>query len=98
MTFYVKEHLLIVFFNAVLFVEFLNASCRIQKLLLSGKERMASRTNFNFQIAGRAAGFKCIAACAGHRDLFVFWMDSFFHFRLPIINLQSHVFYNDKLD
>lgn len=37
-------------FYAVPFVEAVNASCRINKFLLSSIERMACRTNFNVNI------------------------------------------------
>src|SRR5579862_1053246 len=60
--------------------ETLNAAGRIHKLLLSGKERMASRANFYADVAlmGRTGG-KRVAAGAMHLDFAISGMDRCFH-------------------
>ena len=67
---------------AKLFLEALDAACRIDKLLLAGKERMAIRADFNAKrIARRGrAGFKLVSAAGTvDRHGMVIRMDSFFH-------------------
>ena len=69
--------------GAELLLESLNTPCRIDKLLLAGKERVAIRANFSMDGLGGTAGFKRISATAVHHDLFVFRMYSFFHINSP---------------
>jgi len=67
-------------FLAIALVEAIDASCGIDQLLLAGKERVASRTNFNVQVTflGRAS-LERLAARAGDGDINVFWVNSWFH-------------------
>ena len=70
-------------FLAITFVEAINASCGIDQLLFSGKERMASGTDFDVQVTfASRAGLECFAARAGDRDFSVFGVDSWFHLLL----------------
>src|SRR6478672_11479794 len=65
----------------VTFVESIDASGRIDKLLLSGEERMTSGTNLDVKIVffGRSR-FKSFPASACYRDFIVFGVNSRFHF------------------
>ena len=67
-------------FLAVTLVETIHASGGIDQLLLTGEERVASRANFDVQVAllGRA-GLECLAASAGNSYIDVFWVNSWFH-------------------
>ena len=67
-------------FLAVALVETIDASGGIDQLLFTGEERMASRANFDVQVAllGRA-GLECLAASAGNSYIDVFWVNSWFH-------------------
>src|SRR5690349_12916184 len=67
-------------FLAVALVEAIDSSCGIDQLLLAGKERVASRTNFDVQVTflGRAS-LEGLAARAGDGDINVFWVNSWFH-------------------
>ena len=67
-------------FLAVALVEAVDASCGIDQLLLAGKERVASGTNFDVQVTflGRAS-LERLAARAGDGDINVFWVNSWFH-------------------
>ena len=70
-------------FLAIAFVKAINASCSVDQLLLPGKERVASRTNFDVQIAFlRGASLKRLAARTAHCDFNVFWVNSWFHLTL----------------
>ena len=67
-------------FLAIALVEAIDASRGIDQLLLSGKERMASRTDFHVQIAlFRGAGLERLTASASDVDFYVFWVNSWFH-------------------
>ena len=67
-------------FLAIALVEAIDASCGIDQLLLAGKERVASGTNFNVQVTFLGgASFKGLAARAGDGDINVFWVNSWFH-------------------
>ena len=68
-------------FLAIALIKAIDASRRIDQLLFSGKERMASRTDFHVQVAlfGRAR-LKRLAAGAGNGDLNVFGVNSWFHY------------------
>src|SRR5215510_4840954 len=67
-------------FLAVALVEAIDASCGIDQLLLAGKEREASGTNFDVQVTflGRAR-LELLAARAGDGNINVFWVNSWFH-------------------
>jgi len=66
---------------AIATIESIDASRGINQLLLAGKKRVASRTNFHVQIAffGRPR-LKVFAARASHRNFVIFRMNSRFHF------------------
>ena len=65
---------------AITFVEAIDASCGIDQLLFSGKERMASGTDFDVQVTfASRAGLESFAASAGDRDFNVFGVNSWFH-------------------
>ena len=67
-------------FLAIALVEAIDASGGIDQLLLAGKERVASGTNFNVQVTFLGgASFECLAARAGDGDINVFWVNSWFH-------------------
>ena len=67
-------------FLAIALVEAIDASGGIDQLLLAGKERVASGTNFNVQVTFLGgASFEGLAARAGDGDLDVFWVNSWFH-------------------
>ena len=70
-------------FPAIALVEAIDASRGIDQLLLSGKERMASRANFHVEVAlfGRA-GLERLAASAANGDFYVFRVNSWFHLLL----------------
>ena len=67
-------------FLAIALVEAIDASRGIDQLLFAGEERVASRANFDVQVAllGRA-GLECFAASAGNSYIDVFWVNSWFH-------------------
>ncbi len=68
-------------FFAIALVEAIDASCGIDQLLLAGKERVASGTNFNVQVTFLGgASLERLAARAGDGDINVFWVNSWFHF------------------
>ena len=68
-------------FFAVALVEAIDASCRIDQLLFSGKERVTRRTNFDVQVTFLGgASLERLATRAADRNLNVFWMNSWFHF------------------
>src|SRR6185436_565628 len=68
-------------FLGIAAVKSVHAARRVDQLLLASEERMARRTNFHVQIVllGRAR-LETFATGAGDRYLFVFWMNSGFHF------------------
>ena len=67
-------------FLAIALVEAVDASSGIDQLLLAGKERVASGTNFDVQVTflGRAR-LERLAARAGDGNINVFWVNSWFH-------------------
>ncbi len=68
-------------FFAVALVEAIDTSCGIDQLLFSGKEWMASRTDFDVQVTFLGgASLEGLATRAGDRNFNVFWMNSWFHF------------------
>ena len=61
-------------------LELIHTSAGVNKLLLTGKERMALGANFNFDLAALGGlGFYGLAACTSDDALFVLRMDSLFH-------------------
>ena len=67
-------------FLAIALVEAIDASCGIDQLLFSRKERVAGRTDFDVQVTFLGgASFEGLAARAGDVDFDVFWMNSWFH-------------------
>ena len=67
-------------FLAVALVEAIDTSCRIDQLLFSGKEWMASRTDFDVQVTFLGgASLEGLATRAANRYFNVFWMNSWFH-------------------
>jgi len=67
-------------FLAVALVEAIDASGGIDQLLLAGKERVASGTNFNVQVTFfGGASLERLAARAGDGNINVFWVYSWFH-------------------
>ena len=70
-------------FLAVALVEAIDTSCGIDQLLFSGKEWMASRTDFDVQVTFLGgASFEGLAASAGNCNFDVFWVNSWFHLTL----------------
>lgn len=71
---------------AVLFLEALNASCRIDELLFPREERMAVIANFDAQrsfLCGRTSRKLVTAAGTVHEHCMIIWMDTFFHCVFP---------------
>jgi len=67
-------------FLAIALVEAIDASCGIDQLLLAGKERVASGTNFDVQVTFLGgASVERLAARAGDGNINVFWVNSWFH-------------------
>ena len=68
--------------GVVLVAEFLDAARGVHDLLGAGVERMALGADFDvqFRFAHGGAGVELVAAAARHCDLFVFRVDSGFHF------------------
>jgi hypothetical protein len=72
--------LLLVFFDVVTLVEFVDPSGCGDKLLLSGIERMAIRAGVNLDFFGSRTGFERISAgTAGDSYLIIFRVDILFH-------------------
>ena len=68
--------------HTVALVEAFDSACRIDQLLLSGKERMASGAHLQPDFRFSGAGLKLVPTSAGDRDFIIFGMNSFFHFNL----------------
>ena len=67
-------------FLAIALVEAIDASRGIDQLLFAGEERVASRANFDVQVAlFSGAGLERLAASAGNSYIDVFWVYSWFH-------------------
>jgi hypothetical protein len=70
-------------FLAVTLVKAIDASCGIDQLLFTCKEGVASRTDFDVQVALLGgASLERLAARAGDGNFNVFGMNSWFHFLL----------------
>jgi len=68
--------------HAVSFLEPLDTPGGIDKLLLTGKERVTSRADFRRDLGLGGTGQKRIAAHALDRYLRIFWVNAFFHYFL----------------
>src|SRR5262245_4133923 len=77
------------FVPVVFALEFLNAARGIDVLHLAGEKRMARRANLGVDVFLGAARDELVAAPAGDRRFFVFWMDVFFHCIARITNSGS---------
>jgi len=60
-------------------VELFDASGGVNQFLFAGEERVANRTDFDFEIADRRTSLKSISASAGHGAEFIFGMEFGFH-------------------
>jgi len=80
-------------FLAVALVEPIHASRGVDQLLLTGKKRVASRADFDVQVAffGRAS-LKGLAASAANGNFYVFRMNSWFHVVLSLEAASGRVF------
>jgi hypothetical protein len=65
--------------HAVSLLESLNTTRSIHKLLFTGKERVAGRTNLRRYLRLGGAGQEGIAAQTLNRNFIILGMDSFFH-------------------
>ena len=75
-----RNLLLFAFGFRVLPAEALDAARSVENLLLAGKERVASRADFDVDVAPVSrASQKGVAACAMHTRLVVIGVDSCFH-------------------
>ena len=64
----------------VFFTEFINPSCGVDYSLFTGIKRMACGAYLNLKILTQyGPGFEGIAATTSDCDLFVFWMNVWFH-------------------
>ena len=69
------------------FLELINTSAGVNKLLLTGEEGVALGANFNSHLAALGGtGNNSFAASALNDTLYVIGMDSAFHFSIPRIN------------
>ena len=70
---------------AIALVESIYASRRVNQLLLAGEKRVASRADFNVQVAffSRTC-LKSLAAGAGYGYLAICWMNLWFHCSLTL--------------
>ena len=67
-------------FLAIALVEAIDAPGSIDELLFAGEEGVASRANFDVQVALLGgAGMERLAASAGNCYIDVFWVNSWFH-------------------
>ena len=66
-------------FNSITFVEAINTTSCINKLLFSSKEWVACRTDFNVDILNCRTCFNDITANASNFCQFVLWVDSLSH-------------------
>ena len=64
---------------AVLLLEAFDSPGGIDKFLLARVKRMAHRADFRVDFLGRAARLEGITATAMNHDLFILWMNIFFH-------------------
>lgn len=86
-------------FLAVALVEAIDASRCIDQLLFAGKERVASRANFDVQVAllGRAR-LERLAASAGNIYFDVFWVNSWFHLVTFYRRHTGRIFKQDMIE
>jgi len=74
---------------SVFFLELLNTTCGINKFLLTGKKRMAGRTNFNFDCLVYRTKLNFITTGALGINLMVSGMDIGFHCTLSLQKTYS---------
>ena len=81
---------------AIALVETIDASGSVHELLLSGEERVASRTDFHVQVALLGgARLERLAASAGNSDFDVFRVNSRFHY-LSTLSKQPQAAFSNK--
>ena len=71
-------------FDAVSFIEPIDAAARIHQLLFARKKRMALRAYFDLHFLFDRTRGKRLAARACHRAFMVFGVYTFFHFTSPL--------------
>ena len=76
-------------FEAVSLSEFLYASCCVDELLLSSKERVTVGTDIDVDISHGGPCFHYKTASTDDLRLLVFWMDAFFHTILSIATVYT---------
>ena len=86
------HRLLFLFVEIKSSVKSINTSAGINQFLSASKERMAFRTNFNFDVFFGRTDFNYITASTCDCGFFVIWMNSWFHDR---IHLQEYNFYSN---
>ena len=84
-------------FLAVTLVKAIDASGGIDQLLFTRKEGVASRTDFDVQVALLGgARFECLAARAADGYFNVFGMNSWFHFLLVTLCRRPQAAFSNK--
>ena len=79
-------------FLAIALVEAIDASRGVDQLLLTGKKRVASRTNFDVQVTfAGGASLETLAARATDGNLDVFWVTSWFHFNSSSLSVGGTI-------
>ena len=78
----------VLFSEIVAFVEAINASTCIDKLLFAGIERVAFGTNFHANIFASRTGMDYLAACARDRCVNVLGMNAFLQLMSPLLLLS----------
>jgi hypothetical protein len=77
----------LIFLLSILLLEAFNATRRINQLLLTGKERMAVRADFDVNLLlGRTCRPGC-AAGANDVTFLIFGMDTWFHFNFSFSSI-----------
>ena len=71
-------------FYTVLLIELVNTSPGSYVLLLASVEGMAFGANLHLNRLGGGAGHEFVATGAGHLNLLIFGMDTFFHICSPL--------------
>jgi len=77
-------------FDTILAVEALDASRGVYELLFSGKEGVASGTNFHLDALYRRTGLDNIAADASDGRILVLGVNSIFHIVPPLRRLANN--------
>ena len=74
--------------DVVLLLELINASARVNELLLTGEEGVAIGAYFYLNVLFSGTCFKCSSARALDRCCFILGMDSLFHCRHRLYTLK----------